>query len=75
MSYADEKILKNAVQCLKCLDIIESTHVHDFKWCKCKGIAVDGGKEYLKRVGNIHGGYKDLSIVENRRKPRGQAKR
>ena len=37
----------------KCKDIIESKHVHDFKWCSCKSIAVDGGLEYLRRVGNL----------------------
>ena len=30
--------------------IIESTYVHDFKWCSCKTIVVDGGHEYLRRI-------------------------
>ena len=47
------KILVNKIQCKKCKDIIESKHVHDFKWCTCKSIAVDGGLEYLRRVGNL----------------------
>ena len=50
---SDKKILVNKIQCKKCNDIIESKHVHDFKWCTCKSIAVDGGLEYLRRVGNI----------------------
>lgn len=37
----------------KCKDIIESKYVHDFKWCVCRNIAVDGGLEYLRRVGNL----------------------
>ena len=45
------RIIRNSAQCLKCLDTIESKHVHDFRWCKCGSIAVDGGKAYLKRVG------------------------
>jgi len=49
----NKKILVNKIQCKKCKDIIESKHVHDFKWCTCKSIAVDGGLEYLRRVGNI----------------------
>ncbi len=49
----DKKILVNKIQCKKCKDIIESKHVHDFKWCTCKSIAVDGGLEYLRRVGNL----------------------
>ena len=49
----DKKILVNKIQCKKCNDIIESKHVHDFKWCTCKSIAVDGGLEYLRREGNL----------------------
>lgn len=49
----NKKILVNKIQCKKCKDIIESEHVHDFKWCKCKSIAVDGGLEYLRRIGNF----------------------
>ena len=44
-------IYTNKAQCRKCLDIIESKHRHDFRWCKCKSIAVDGGLDYLKRSG------------------------
>ena len=36
----------------KCGDIIESTHRHDFKFCKCGAVAVNGGKDYLRRCGN-----------------------
>ena len=43
----------NKAQCKKCGDIIESSHVHDFKWCKCGAIAVDGGKDYIRRVGDL----------------------
>lgn len=56
------KILRNAVKCLKCNAEIESKHVHDFVSCPCGNISVDGGKEYLRRVGNIDlGSYEDLS--------------
>ena len=41
----------NKAECLKCGDVIESKYVHDFKWCKCGAIAVDGGRDYLKRSG------------------------
>ena len=51
--FSDNKILVNKIQCKKCKDIIESKYVHDFKWCSCKSIAVDGGLEYLRRVGNL----------------------
>ena len=47
------KIIRcNKIKCKKCNDIIESTYVHDFKWCSCGAVAVDGGHEYLRRVGN-----------------------
>ena len=47
-----EKIRTNKIKCKKCEDIIESLDVHDFKWCSCGTVAVDGGREYLRRVGN-----------------------
>ena len=48
-----ERIRCNKIKCKKCGDIIKSTRVHDFKWCTCKSIAVDGGLEYLRRIGNL----------------------
>lgn len=48
-----EKIIKNAAQCRKCGDYLESTHVHDFKRCTCGAIAVDGGREYVKWCGEL----------------------
>lgn len=49
-----EQIRTNKIKCKKCGDIIESINVHDFKWCSCGAVAVDvdGGREYLRRVGN-----------------------
>lgn len=58
------KLVFNAVQCGKCNDVVASTHRHDFRYCKCGAIAVDGGLEYAKRVGDIHG-YQDLSEYED----------
>ena len=34
---------RNRIQCLHCLDIIEATHQHDFKYCKCNKVFIDGG--------------------------------
>ena len=42
-------ILHNRAKCLSCGDIIESKHRHDFVWCKCGRIFVDGGLAYLRR--------------------------
>lgn len=40
------------LKCLKCGDIIQSTHRHDFKWCGCGAVAIDGGDAYTRVVGN-----------------------
>ena len=59
------KIVKNAARCTHCGDVIESTHVHDFKWCSCKTIAVDGGHSYLKRsFKNSPADFEDMSEWE-----------
>ena len=39
---------RNVAKCKKCGDIIESKHRHDFVWCKCGSIFVDGGRDYWK---------------------------
>ncbi len=44
-----KRIIKNAIQCKHCGEIIESKSVHDFKTCKCGKVFVDGGHEYLRR--------------------------
>jgi len=36
-----------------CDDLIESKHTHDFKSCKCGSVYVDGGHEYLRRLGDL----------------------
>ena len=45
------KIIINRAKCLRCNDVIVSAHGHDFRYCKCGAIAVDGGHSYLKRTG------------------------
>ena len=42
-------IIVNSVTCKKCNTLIVSNHIHDFRWCPCGNVAVDGGKSYLKR--------------------------
>lgn len=58
-----KKILRNAARCLKCDTVVESRHVHDFRWCSCKAIFVDGGKEYLRRGGDLDA-MEELSVEE-----------
>jgi hypothetical protein len=45
------KIITNKIRCRSCFDVIESKDRHDFKWCSCRKVAVDGGTDYLKRCG------------------------
>ena len=45
------KILRNRARCRKCNTIIESTRSHDFRMCACSAIGVDGGLEYIRRIG------------------------
>lgn len=62
-----EKIKVNKIRCKRCGDVIESKTVHDFKFCKCGAVAVDGGKEYLRRCFiNTEDDYEELSEYEKR---------
>ena len=47
------RIIRNAIRCKKCGEVIESETVHDFKFCSCGSCAVDGGHDYLRRCGNL----------------------
>ena len=53
--------VRHAVQCMKCLETIESTHPHDFKWCLCKTVGIDGGLSDGNRI------LGDPSDIEDRR--------
>ncbi len=53
-------IVKNAIRCKHCGDVIESISVHDFVACSCGACAVDGGRDYLRRCGNLDD-YEELS--------------
>ena len=44
-----ERIIRNAIQCRHCGDVIESKSVHDFVTCSCGACSVDGGRGYLRR--------------------------
>lgn len=46
-----EEIISNKIKCKKRGDIIESKSTNDYKRCSCGAVAVDGGKDYLKRIG------------------------
>ena len=61
-----KKIIANKIRCKKCNEIIESTHRHNFKFCQCGAVAVDGGKDYLRRSGNRED-WEELSEFEEER--------
>lgn len=44
-------------------NIIESKSTNDYKKCSCGAVAVDGGKDYLKRMGNEEN-YEELSELK-----------
>lgn len=54
-------IIQNAVICNKCDDFIFSATRHNFVTCKCGNIYVDGGQDYLRRVGH---GISDRSYTD-----------
>ena len=53
-------IVENTVVCLSCGDKIVSKHRHDFVTCTCGSVSVDGGQEYLRRIGDF-GNAMDIS--------------
>ena len=60
----DRHLKRNRAQCAKCGDIIESMSQHDFKWCKCKAIFVDGGRAYSRFGYNEKEDFIDLCEFE-----------
>jgi hypothetical protein len=52
-------IIRNALKCNKCGDVIQSTYTHDYVECSCGSTIVDGGNSYLRWGGND---FTDLSI-------------
>jgi len=46
--------MRHAIQCKKCLEIIESKYIHDFKYCSCGAVGIDGGISAGNRIlGNL----------------------
>lgn len=60
-----ENNLGNKIQCKYCKDIIESKKCHDLKRCSCGKVAVDGGTEYMRIIGNKDD-YIDLSMINEK---------
>lgn len=63
-----EKIIRNSARCKVCGTHIISVHRHDFKECKCGKIFVDGGKDYLRRGGDLDA-IEETSLVIEKQDP------
>ena len=59
-----KRIIRNLAQCRKCGEVVESEHRHDSKSCRCGAIAVDGGKDYLRRSARDLRDVVELSVTE-----------
>ena len=57
-------IIRNAIKCKICGDIIESFSVHDYKVCSCGACAVDGGHEYLRRSAKSFDDIIELKLLQ-----------
>ncbi len=42
--------VRHAVFCKKCKQTIESNHLHDFKYCSCGAVGIDGGISSGNRI-------------------------
>lgn len=60
-------IVRNAIRCKHCGEIIESAYTHDFVTCKCGSCSVEGGHAYLRRCfpNTPEEDYEDLSQYED----------
>jgi hypothetical protein len=54
-------ILRNQIRCHKCKDEPCSTERQELVMCECGAVGVDGGIDYLKRIGDP-ADMKDISI-------------
>lgn len=57
------RYLCNKIRCPVCEEVIQSYHIHDFKFCKCGSVAIDGGNEYLRRVSEVV--WEELSVLDD----------
>lgn len=55
-------IVSNQIRCKSCGDTPYSGYRHDFRSCKCGLVSVDGGQDYLRRVGDTSN-MEEMSIT------------
>ena len=54
------------LRCLICNDEIQSMSVHDFKWCQCGNVFIDGGGCYT-RYGGVGLEDNSFEFIKERR--------
>lgn len=60
---------KVGVLCLDCGTRLFSWSVHDFRYCDCKGVYIDGGNEYIRIGGSLR--YKTVYATKKELKEMG----
>lgn len=68
----DYDILSNKARCKKCGEIVESKRRQNLVRCKCGSMAVDGGRDYLKRIGDQEN-IEELSVFKEEPQNKGVA--
>ena len=56
-------VFENKAKCLPCGEVIMSKHKHDFVWCSCGKLGVDGGSWYCKRLYQNVEDWEELSVA------------
>src|SRR4051812_1071025 len=59
------KIKRNSATCKMCNTKMESKEVCDVIICNCGRIAIDGGNEYLKRLGDLECLEETSSVISS----------
>ena len=52
------------VHCSKCGNYVFSRTRHDFRFCPCQNVAIDGGRDYTKLVGDITSKLTEIEIPQ-----------
>ena len=60
----NSRLLSNKAICKHCSETIESKHRHDFIKCSCGSVGVDGGTDYIRRLGDPSD-YIDMCVYGN----------
>ncbi len=62
-------VLKNAARCLRCRQVVESTHRREFMTCGCGNLSVDGGRGHTQPR-RVYGDFGYEEMLETSRETR-----